>query len=205
MATRMADRSAVRPEVSIRNSIVLGVSSLLRMEKPDAMTDAFSPQVLLSAEAIAQRVQELGEEITRDYAGEEVVAIGILNGSFVFMADLVRAIERPLHCEVLGLSSYGDATESSGVVAITKDLGASIEDRHVLVIEDIVDTGLTLAYLLENLGTRKPASLKIASLLSKPARRQVRVDIDYLGFTIEDRFVVGYGLDHAGLLVHASR
>lgn len=163
------------------------------------MSGIDAPQVVLSRDAIARRVQELGDEISRDYAQEELVAIGILNGSFVFMADLVRAIVRPLRCEFLGLSSYGDATASSGVVAITKDLGASIEDRHVLVIEDIVDTGLTLAYLLENLGTRKPASLKIASLLSKPARRQVRVDIDYLGFTIEDRFVVGYGLDHAGL------
>lgn len=163
------------------------------------MNDATPPQVLLSEDAIQKRVRELGGEISRDYDGTEIVAIGILNGSFVFMADLVRAIEGPVRCEFLGLSSYGDATESSGVVAISKDLGISIETKHVLVIEDIVDTGLTLEYLLKNLATRRPSSLKVASLLSKPARRQVRVDIDYLGFTIEDRFVVGYGLDRAGL------
>ena len=156
-------------------------------------------QILFSQEAIQSRVREMGREITEVYGQDEIVAVGILNGSFLFMADLVRAIELPLRCDFLGLSSYGDATESSGVVAITKDLGISIEDKHVLVIEDIVDTGLTLSYLIHNLGTRKPASLRIASLLSKPARRQVAVNIDFLGFTIEDRFVVGYGLDHAGL------
>jgi hypoxanthine phosphoribosyltransferase len=163
------------------------------------MTTPRQPQVLLSEDMIGQRVRDMGAQITHDYEDEELVVIGILNGSFVFMADLVRAIGRPTRCEFLGLSSYGDATESSGVVAITKDLGASIEGHHVLVVEDIVDTGLTLEYLLQNLGTRKPTSLKVASLLSKPARRQVQVHVDYLGFTIEDRFVVGYGLDHAGL------
>lgn len=114
------------------------------------------------------------------------------------MADLIRSIDRPLRCEFLGLSSYGNETVSSGVVAITKDLGASIEGTDVLVVEDIVDTGLTLSYLLSNLETRRPASVKVAALLSKPARRQIAVNIDYLGFSIEDRFVVGYGLDHAG-------
>ena len=162
------------------------------------MNQTLPPQLFLDQDAIETRVRELGKQITRDYAGGEVVAIGILNGSFVFMADLIRQIDLPLRCEFLGLSSYGDATESSGVVAITKDLSSSIEQQHVLVVEDIVDTGLTLEYLIENLKTRKPASLKVASLLSKPARRRVRVDIDYLGFTIEDRFVVGYGLDNAG-------
>ncbi|MEL6189578.1 MAG: hypoxanthine phosphoribosyltransferase [Myxococcota bacterium] len=163
------------------------------------MTPSSPPEVLISQAAIDARVREMGTEITRCYDGQEVVVIGILNGSFMFMADLVRCMELPVRCEFLGLSSYGDATESSGVVAITKDLGASIEGKHVLVVEDIVDTGLTLAYLLDNLGTRKPASLRIATLLSKPARRQVRIDVDFLGFTIEDRFVVGYGLDRAGL------
>lgn len=163
------------------------------------MIEKFEPKVLLSETTIQERVKALGAEITAHYDGKELVAIGILNGSFVFMADLVRAVEVPLRCEFLGLSSYGDSTESSGVVAITKDLGASIEDKHILVIEDIVDTGLTLSYLEKNLQTRKPASVRVASLLSKPARRQVKVDIDFLGFTIEDRFVVGYGLDHAGL------
>ena len=164
------------------------------------MSEKMEPEELLSEEAIRSRVSELGAAITQDYAGEApLVVVGILNGSFVFMADLVRSIRLPLRCEFLGLSSYGDDTESSGVVAITKDLGTPIEGQPVLVVEDIVDTGLTLAYLRDNLRTRKPASVRVASLLSKPARRQVEVDIDYLGFTIEDRFVVGYGLDRAGL------
>jgi hypoxanthine phosphoribosyltransferase len=155
-------------------------------------------EVLLSNEAIAKRVKEMGAQIRADYEGRELSVVGVLKGSFIFMADLVRAIDCPLHCDFLGLSSYGSATESSGVVAITKDLGESIEGRDVLVIEDIIDTGLTMTYLLENLRTRRPASVKIATLLSKPARRKVEVAIDYLGFTIEDRFVVGYGLDYAG-------
>lgn len=155
--------------------------------------------IIVSEADIQKRVRELGQEIAKVYEGKELVALGILNGSFIFMADLVRAIQLPLHCEFMGLSSYGDATESSGVVAITKDLGTSIEDKHVLIIEDIVDTGLTLSYLIENLRTRGPASLRVASLLSKPARRQVDVNVDFLGFTVEDRFVVGYGLDHQGL------
>lgn len=157
-----------------------------------------APEVMISAEAIAERVQEMGASIARDLCDGDLTVVGVLKGSFVFMADLVRAIDRPLTCDFLGLSSYGSATESSGVVAITKDLGDPVEGKHVLVIEDIIDTGLTMAYLLENLATRRPASVQIASLLSKPARRRVEVDIDYLGFTIEDRFVVGYGLDFDG-------
>ncbi|MCC7386702.1 MAG: hypoxanthine phosphoribosyltransferase [Deltaproteobacteria bacterium] len=157
-----------------------------------------SPRVMFSAEALAARVSELGRQITADYAGSEVTVVGVLNGSFVFMADLVRAIDLPIRCDFLGLSSYGSATESSGVVAITKDLSGPIEGRHLLIVEDIVDTGLTMAYLMQNLATRRPASVKLVSLLSKPARRQVDVVIDYLGFTIEDRFVVGYGLDYDG-------
>ncbi len=156
------------------------------------------PDVMLSAEVIQKRVEEMGAQITQDLKGKPLTVIGVLRGSFVFMADLVRAIDLPMTCDFLGLSSYGSSTKSSGVVRITKDLGDPVEDRHVLVVEDIVDTGLTLAYLLESLETRKPASVQIASLLSKPARRQVEVDVDYLGFTIEDRFVVGYGLDYAG-------
>lgn len=164
------------------------------------MNEMKEPAELLSTETIQKRVAELGAQITKDYDSDRpLVVVGILNGSFIFMADLVRAIELPLRCEFLGLSSYGNQTESSGVVAITKDLGASVEGKDVLVVEDIVDTGLTLAYLQENLQTRKPASVRIASLLSKPARRQVDVEVDYLGFTIEDRFVVGYGLDYAGI------
>lgn len=156
------------------------------------------PTTMFSAEALAARVRELGAQITADYAGQEVTVLGVLNGSFIFMADLVRSIDLPVRCDFLGLSSYGSATESSGVVAITKDLSGPVEGRHLLVVEDIIDTGLTMAYLLQNLRTRRPASVKIVSLLSKPARRQVEVTIDYLGFTIEDRFVIGYGLDYDG-------
>ena len=161
-------------------------------------TQSKVPEVMLSEADIRARVKEMGAQITRDYPDGELTVVCVLRGSFVFMADLVRAIDRTLTCDFLGLSSYGSATQTSGVVQLTKDLGDAVEGRHVLVVEDIIDTGLTMAYLLENLGTRKPASVKIASLLSKPARRRVDVDIDYLGFTIEDRFVVGYGLDHDG-------
>lgn len=157
-----------------------------------------APTVMLSQEQLAARVRELGAEITAAYAGKDVTVVGVLSGSFIFMADLVRHIDLPIRCDFLGLSSYGSATESSGVVAITKDLSGPVEGRHILVVEDIVDTGLTMAYLLKNLATRKPASVRIVSLLSKPARRQVEVTIDFLGFTIEDRFVVGYGLDFDG-------
>ncbi len=157
-----------------------------------------APTVMLSQEQLAARVRELGAEITAAYAGKDVTVVGVLSGSFIFMADLVRRIDLPIRCDFLGLSSYGSATESSGVVAITKDLSGPVEGRHILVVEDIVDTGLTMAYLLKNLATRKPASVRIVSLLSKPARRQVEVTIDFLGFTIEDRFVVGYGLDFDG-------
>ena len=157
------------------------------------------PEVLIASDAIARRVREMGEHIRADYADRELTVVGVLRGSFIFMADLVRAIDGTLSCDFLGLSSYGSATQTSGVVAITKDLDGPVEGKDVLVIEDIIDTGLTMAYLLENLKTRKPHSVKIASLLSKPSRRKVEVDIDYLGFTIQDRFVVGYGLDYAGL------
>lgn len=156
------------------------------------------PAVMIGAEALARRVQELGDQIACDYKDRDLTVVGVLNGSFIFMADLARAIQLPIRCDFLGLSSYGSATESSGVVAITKDLSGPVEGRHLLIVEDIIDTGLTMAYLLQNLRTRRPASVKIASLLSKPARRQVEVAIDYLGFTIEDRFVVGYGLDYDG-------
>lgn len=161
--------------------------------------DGRAPEVMLSQAQLTKRVAEMGTEISAAYADKDLVVVGVLNGSFMFMADLVRAIELPLRCDFLGLSSYGSSTESSGVVAITKDLGGPVENRDLLIIEDIVDTGLTMAYLLKNLQTRKPASIKIASLLSKPARRQVEINVDYLGFTIEDRFVVGYGLDFDGL------
>ncbi len=158
---------------------------------------ASTPLVLFSAEAIDQRVRELGAQITREYAGRELVLICVLKGSFVFAADLARAIDLPVRVEFFGVKSYGAQTTSSGVVQITLDLAHPIAERDVLVVEDIVDTGLTLTYLLEQLKARGPASLKVAALLNKPARMQKEVPIDYLGFTIEDVFVVGYGLDHA--------
>ena len=154
---------------------------------------------LISAEAIATRVAELGAQITADYAPlsatADVVVIGVLKGSVLFMADLVRHIGAPIILDFIGISSYGDATVSSGVVRITQDLSRPIEGKHVIVIEDIVDTGHTVHYLLENLGTRRPASIKLCSLLHKPERAERDIQIDYLGFTIPNKFVVGYGLD----------
>lgn len=157
------------------------------------------PNVLLSTETIQGRVRELGEAITRDYQGtqHDLVVVPILKGSFLFAADLIRHIPLELSVEFLGLRSYGAGTESSGVVQITYDLTQSVTDRDVLIVEDIVDTGLSMQYLLKNLETRSPRSVKLCSLLHKPGRARVRIPIDYLGFTIEDRFVVGYGLDYA--------
>jgi hypoxanthine phosphoribosyltransferase len=154
---------------------------------------------LISAEAIATRVAELGAQITAEYAplaaAADVVVIGVLKGSVLFMADLVRHIGAPIILDFIGISSYGDATVSSGVVRITQDLSRPIEGKHVIVIEDIVDTGHTVHYLLENLATRRPASIKLCALLHKPERAERDVRIDYLGFTIPNKFVVGYGLD----------
>ncbi len=156
------------------------------------------PNVLLSTETLQARVKALGEEITRDYANaDDLVVVPILKGSFLFAADLIRNIAVDLSVEFLGLRSYGAGTESSGVVQITYDLTQPVTGRDVLVVEDIVDTGLSMRYLLENLATRHPRSVKLCSLLHKPARSRVKIPIDYLGFTIEDRFVVGYGLDYA--------
>jgi hypoxanthine phosphoribosyltransferase len=154
---------------------------------------------LISAEAIATRVAELGAQITKDYGGhaEDIVVIGVLKGSVIFLADLCRHIGLPIYVEFIGISSYGDATVSSGVVQITQDLSRPIEGKHVIVVEDIVDTGHTVHYLLENLATRRPASIKLAALLHKPERSERTIAIDYLGFTIPNKFVVGYGLDIA--------
>ncbi len=150
--------------------------------------------VLITAEALRQRVQELGQQITREYAGSSLVLVCVLKGSFIFAADLARAIELPLEIEFLGVRSY-ENTESSGIVEVTQDLRRSVEGGHVLIVEDIVDTGLTSAFLLDLLKARRPASLRLCTLLHKPARRKVEVPLDYVGFTIEDRYVVGYGLD----------
>jgi hypoxanthine phosphoribosyltransferase len=150
---------------------------------------------MLSSERIAGRVRELGAEITRDYAGRSLVLVCVLKGSFMFAADLARAIDLPLRIDFLGVRSYGQGTKTTGVVQITHDLVRPIEHEDVLLIEDIVDTGLTMAHLVDLLRTRGPASVRICALLHKPARARVAMTIDYLGFTIEDRFVVGYGLD----------
>lgn len=157
----------------------------------------FAVSTLLSEETIRDRVRALGEQIRAAYAGKNMLLVCVLKGSFVFAADLARAIDLPLKIDFLGTRSYGDGTESSGVVQITYDLARPIADVHVLLVEDIVDSGLTIAHLLQLLRTRNPASLKVCALLHKPSRAKIEVPIDYLGFSIEDRFVVGYGLDHA--------
>jgi len=154
-------------------------------------------EVLYTEEQLAERIREMGAQITQDNAGRELTVVAVLKGSFLFVADLVRAIDLPVTIDFLGLSSYGEETRSSGVVKITKDLSMPIQDKHVLVIEDIVDTGLTMRYLLENFETRKPASVQICTLLHKPANQRCEVPIDYTGFVIEDSFVIGYGLDLA--------
>jgi hypoxanthine phosphoribosyltransferase len=162
------------------------------------MSEEKKVKELISAARIAERVRELGQQIARDYAGHELVLVGVLKGSFLFLADLARAIQGPeVRVEFLGVQSYGDETSSSGVVEITFDLKKPIEGKDVLVVEDIVDTGLTMQYIKKNLLTRGPATVKLCSLLHKPAREKVKTHIDYLGFTIEDLFVVGYGLDYA--------
>jgi hypoxanthine phosphoribosyltransferase len=163
------------------------------------MTDGARVDVLLSEEAIAARVKELGRAITRDYAGRKVTLVAVLKGSFVFLADLVRAIDLPVAVEFIAISSY-QGTKTTGVVQITSDLTRDVQGEDVLVVEDIVDTGLTMRYLLENLATRRPASLRVCAFLEKPARAQVKMAIDYKGFEIPDEFVVGYGLDCDGRL-----
>lgn len=163
--------------------------------------ESFPPpfQPLYTAKQLETRIAELGAEITKDYLeiGEEVVLIGVLKGSILFLADLCRQIQLPVTMDFMSIASYGDGTKSSGVVQITSDLSRSIEGKHVIIVEDIIDTGLTAHYLFENLATRQPASVKLCSLLHKPERSEVDVNIDYLGFTIPNKFVVGYGLDIA--------
>jgi hypoxanthine phosphoribosyltransferase len=152
---------------------------------------------MISAETIAARVKELGAQITAEYKDRPLVLVVVLKGSFVFASDLARAIDLPLRIDFLGVRSYGEGTESSGVVQITQDLSRPIANEDILIVEDIVDTGLTIAHLMDLFRTRQPRSVKVVSLLHKPARARVGVKVDYLGFTIEDKFVVGYGLDFA--------
>lgn len=153
--------------------------------------------ILFNEKQIETRVRELGELISRDYSGKNPVVIGILKGSLIFMSDLIRRLTIPLNIDYVAVSSYGRSTDSSGVVRIVKDLDEPIEGRHVLVVEDIVDTGLTLRYLLDNLQSRGPLSVAVCVLLDKPSRRKVDIKPDYCGFEIPDEFVVGYGLDYA--------
>jgi len=155
---------------------------------------------LLSEAQIRDRVQQLGEQLAKDYAGKELVVVGLLNGVFPFFADLVRAMPIDIDISFMQVSSYGGGLESTGEVHILKDLDRSIQGRHALVVEDIVDTGLTLFKVGNLLKDREPLSLKICTLLDKPSRRKVEVPVDYVGFTIEDHFVVGYGLDLDGKL-----
>ena len=155
-------------------------------------------RILITSEEIGARVRELGQQITNDYAGKDILMIGVLRGAVIFMSDLARAIKRPIDIDFMAISSYGLSTSSSGVVRILKDLDEVVQGRHILIVEDIIDSGLTLNYLVENLKLRKPASVRICTLLSKPDRRKVDVQVDYNGFIIPDYFVVGYGLDHAG-------
>lgn len=154
-------------------------------------------KIMISEEEIAEKVKEIGKQITEDYKGKDLLIVGILKGCMLFLSDLVREIKLPLTMDFMVVSSYGTATKSSGVVRILKDLEREIQDKDVLIIEDIVDTGLTLSYLMENLKTRNPRSVKVCSLLDKPDRRKAAVDIEYTGFAIPDEFVVGYGLDYS--------
>jgi hypoxanthine phosphoribosyltransferase len=152
-------------------------------------------EVMIDAATVAAKVRELGAQITNDYRGKELTLITVMKGSLFFAMDLARAIDLPLKLEVMGVSSY-QGTETTGEVRITSDVTKPMAGKHLLVVEDIIDTGLTMKFLLENLGARHPASLKICTLLEKPARARTKVPIDYKGFVIEDKFVVGYGLDY---------
>lgn len=154
-------------------------------------------KILFSEEELKNKIENLGKKITKDYKGEELVVVGILKGAFMFMSDLVKKIDLPITIDFISVSSYGNSTESSGVVRILKDLDHSIEGKNVLLIEDIVDTGLTLNYLLESLNNKGAKSVKVCTLLDKPDRRKVNVNIDYLGFEVDDVFIVGYGIDYA--------
>jgi hypoxanthine phosphoribosyltransferase len=161
------------------------------------MADPSIGEILVQPDELAHRVSELAEQISKDYAGKDVLLIGVLKGAVFFLADLMRKIDVDCEVDFMAVSSYGSSTDSSGVVRILKDLDASIEDRHVLIVEDIVDSGLTLSYLFRMLGGRGPASLEVCALLTKPDRREVDMPIRYVGFEIPNKFAIGYGLDHA--------
>ena len=159
------------------------------------MRDPAIGEILVQPDELQHRVRELAAEISRDYAGKEPLLVCVLKGAVFFLSDLMRTIDVPCEVDFMAVASYGDATDSSGVVRILKDLDAAIEGRHVLIVEDIVDSGLTLQYLLRNLGARDPASLEVCALLTKPERLKVDLAPRYVGFEIADRFAIGYGLD----------
>jgi hypoxanthine phosphoribosyltransferase len=161
------------------------------------MNDSAIGEVLVADEDLQRRVAELGAEISRDYEGRDLVMIGVLKGALLFIADLMRQLTVTCEVDFMAVSSYGSSTDSSGVVRILKDLDAPIEGRDVLIVEDIIDSGLTLQYLLRNLRARSPGSLEVCALLTKPARRRVELPIRYVGFEIPNRYVIGYGLDYA--------
>ncbi len=152
-------------------------------------------EVLVDEQTLRARVAELGEEISADYEGRDLLLVGVLKGAVFFMADLMRALTVPCEVDFMAISSYGATTDSSGVVRILKDLDVPLEGRHVLVVEDIIDSGLTLSYLMRTLSAREPASLEVCALLTKPERREIEIPVRYVGFEIPNRFVVGYGLD----------
>jgi hypoxanthine phosphoribosyltransferase len=156
------------------------------------------PKLLIPEARIRARIEEIAQEINQDYQDKEIVAICVLKGSFIYFSDLIRAIDVPLSCEFLGVSSYGNRTVSSGEVKITLDMNEPLENKHVLIIEDIVDSGLTLSFILNMLKARRPASIKTSALLVKTENLQIDVPVDYPGFKIGKEFVVGYGIDHAG-------
>ena len=161
------------------------------------MTDPAIGETLVGREELQRRIAELGAELSRDYRGRDLFMVGVLKGAVLFLADLMRHIEVPCEIDFMAVSSYGSQTHTSGVVRILKDLDASIEGRHVLIVEDIIDSGLTLQYLMRNLRARRPASLEVCALLTKPERLRVDLSPRYVGFEIPDRFAIGYGLDHA--------
>jgi hypoxanthine phosphoribosyltransferase len=154
-------------------------------------------EVLIDEDALQSRIAELGEEVSADYAGRDLLLIGVLKGAVFFMADLMRHLTVPCEIDFMAVSSYGASTDSSGVVRILKDLDINIEGRHVLVVEDIIDSGLTLSYLMRNLESREPATLEVCALMTKPERREIDLPVRYVGFEIPNRFVIGYGLDFA--------
>jgi hypoxanthine phosphoribosyltransferase len=160
------------------------------------MADPELGEILVEAEALQARVRELGAEVSRDYEGRDLLLVCVLKGAVFFAADLMRHIDIPCELDFMAVASYGSATDSSGVVRILKDLDAPIEGRNVLIVEDIVDSGLTLQYLLRSLGARNPASVEVCALLTKPQRRKVALPVRYVGFEIANRFAIGYGLDH---------